>query len=339
MELAILFLVIILSIAINGLALLTSKVGLFLDGNRELKFHAIHTGTVPRIGGLSIFLSVFFISIICYPQLWKFLFPGTLIFLIGFIEDVKKNIHPKLRLGATILASVLAVVLLDVKVHDIGFMQLPNIVSILLTIIAITGYTNAINIIDGLNGLAAGISAAFLLFLGVTFYEYGYTDLSFLCFSVIAGIIGFLLFNFPYGKIFLGDGGAYFLGFLCAVLSIKLINLVSGISPWFPFILGVYPVWEVLFSAYRRIKKGKHPFYPDKLHLHTLVFYRITRSNPKASAILLVANFVFSFIAFMLKSCTFCLIAEFFIFIISYLVFYKYLLNTAKLKQKTPNKN
>jgi len=336
MEFATLVLGFLIAWIINGITFFISKFNFWVDIDKKQKSHAVHTGAVPRIGGLGIFLSTFFISIVSYPQLWKFLYPGALAFLIGFIEDVKKNIHPKLRLGIVFLASVIAVVLLNVKIHNIGFVQLPAVISILLTIIAIAGYTNAINIIDGLNGLAAGISATFFLFLGVTFYEYGYTDLSFLCFSVIAGIVGFLVFNFPYGKIFLGDGGAYFLGFLCAVLSIKLINLVPEISPWFPFMLGVYPVWEVLFSAYRRMKKGRHPFYPDKLHLHTLVFYRITRSNPKASAILLVINFVFSFIAFMFKSCTTCLIVEFLVFVILYLVFYKYVINTAKLSS---NKN
>ena len=332
MKLSMLALTILFSILVNGVILLISRSGFLNDLDRKQKNHAVHTGVVPRIGGVGIFLSVFFSSLIIYPQLWKFLFLSFLPFLAGLIEDIRKNIHPKVRLGVIVIASILAVALLSVKIYTIGLGQLPVFISILLTIIAITGYTNAINIIDGLNGLAAGISATFLLFLGVAFYEYSYTDLSFLCFSVIAGIVGFLVFNFPYGKIFLGDGGAYFLGFLCAVLSIKLISLVPEISPWFPFMLGVYPVWEVLFSAYRRIKKGKHPFYPDKLHLHTLVFYRITRSNPKASAILLIVNFVFSFIAFMLKSCTVCLVIEFLIFVILYLVSYKYLVNTAKLR-------
>ena len=142
---------------------------------------------------------------------------------------------------------------------------------------------------------------------------------------IIGGIIGFLTFNFPHGKIFLGDGGAYFLGFVCAVLSIKLINLVPEVSPWFPLILGAYPVWEVLFSAYRRKRKNRHPFYPDKLHLHTLVYYRLTRSNPKASALIVGGTFVFSLIAFLVKTCTICLVIEFCVFITMYLTIYKHL--------------
>jgi len=288
------------------------------------KFHAIHKEPIPRIGGISILIPFLLASFWIGSQFSiRVLLLATTAFGIGFIKDLRKNISPKLRLVFLFLISMLTVLVLDVKIDTIGFLNLPSSIAIPLTLVAIAGFTNAINIIDGLNGLASGISVTFLFFLGLAFYEYGIPDVALICFTVIGGIIGFLVFNFPHGRIFLDDGGSYFLGFTCAVLSIKLINLVPEISPWFPLILGVYPVWEVLFSAYRRTRKGKHPFHPDKLHLHTLVYYRITRSNPKASALIVGVNFALSLIAFLVKTCTLCLMVEFCVFIAVYMATYK----------------
>jgi len=309
------------SIFVNFVLLKLRKIE-FMDINK--KPHAIHEKPVLRVGGISIFLSFLLASFwISNPFFIKISLPTALVFGLGFIEDLKKNISPKLRLIFLFFVSAFTMLFLDIKVNTIGFFKLPLFVSIPLNLVAIAGFTNAINIVDGLNGLAAGISATFLFFLGLTYYEYGYLDIALICFVIIGGILGFLLFNFPYGKIFLGDGGAYFLGFMCAVLSIKLINLVPEISPWFPFILGIYPVWEVLFSSYRRRKKGRHPFSPDKLHFHTLLFLRLTKSNPKATVLILVGNLIFSVIAFEFKTCTICLVLEFLLFILTYVLIYR----------------
>jgi UDP-N-acetylmuramyl pentapeptide phosphotransferase/UDP-N-acetylglucosamine-1-phosphate transferase len=88
---------------------------------------------------------------------------------------------------------------------------------------------------------------------------------------------GFLLVNFPKGRIFLGDGGAYFVGLVLAVLSVILVHRNSEVSPWFPLILLAYPVWETLFSAYRRRMRGASPGRADALHLHTLTYRRVVR--------------------------------------------------------------
>ena len=318
-----------------GFSILTNKLILFFAKSKKIydidkgKKHAVHKGPVPRIGGLSIFLVFFFVSLLNFFQFWRLLILASSAFAVGFVEDLRKDISPKIRLLLLFIISTFSVLLLDVRINDVGFFKIPLFIAYFLTIVAIAGFTNAINIVDGLNGLASGISATFLLFLGVTFNEYGYVSLAFLSFSIVAGIIGFLIFNFPYGKIFLGDGGAYFIGFICAILSIKLVNLIPDISPWFPFILGVYPVWEVFFSAYRRWKKGKHPFYPDRLHFHTLLFYRFAGSNPMASFLILCGNLMFSLVAFLLKECTICLVVEFFLFIAIYFTVYRWLTRTS----------
>ena len=299
------------------------------------KKHAIHEYPVPRIGGLAIFLALFF-GILCLGNSYIFFIYllSTSIFLVGLVEDLIKDISPKIRLSLIFVLSLIVVFSLDLRVSDLGFFILPDYVVPFFTAFAIAGFTSALNIVDGLNGLASGIAIIFLLFLGLTFWEQGILHLTYFCFLIISAILGFFIFNFPFGKIFLGDGGAYFLGFICAVLSVKLLNSNPNISPWFPFLLGAYPVVEVLFSAFRRKIKGKHPFSPDKLHFHTLVYYRVTRSNPKASALILGFIFIFSLLAFLLKECTACLMVEFFVFCMLYWYIYRTLTASARLGRR-----
>ncbi len=98
-----------------------------------------------------------------------------------------------------------------------------------------------------------------------------------LCAKIYA-ILGFFLWNYPFGYIFLGDGGAYLLGFLSASIGILLVNRHPEVSPWFPFLLVLYPVWETLFSIYRRKFLRRHPPHmPDASHFHQLLYKRITR--------------------------------------------------------------
>ncbi len=307
------------------------------SGKKELldmhfKEHAIHHSPVPRIGGLGIYMSAS--AFMLYEGYFKLFALATLIFLIGFIEDLRKDISPKIRLAGLLIVSCLSFFLLKVSIQMLGFVKLPYVVSMILTVIAITGYTNAVNIVDGLNGLASGISLIFILFLGITFHYLGNLSMFLLCVSIAGATLGFLIFNFPKGKIFLGDGGAYFLGYISAIFSLKLIDLYPQISPWFPLMLGVYPVWEVLFSAYRRLKEGKVPFYPDKLHFHTLVYYAIG-SNPAASLLIVLWCFVFAATAYVIKTCTYCLIMEFFAFTVIYYIIYRKLshLRNQTLKQ------
>jgi UDP-GlcNAc:undecaprenyl-phosphate GlcNAc-1-phosphate transferase len=96
--------------------------------------------------------------------------------------------------------------------------------------------------------------------------------------AVLAGsVAGFLVVNFPGGRIFLGDGGAYLVGLLLAVLSVMLVQRNSEVSPWFPLVLLAFPIWETLFSMYRRRMRGQSPGQADALHLHTLVYRRVAR--------------------------------------------------------------
>jgi len=138
---------------------------------------------------------------------------------------------------------------------------------------------NAVNILDGYNGLAAVVVAISLLSLAYVGWQVGDSLIVSVALAGVGALLGFLLWNWPRGLIFLGDGGAYFIGYLVAVLSFLLVARHRGVvTPWYPFLLFIYPVFETLFSIWqRKVVRGASPGLPDGLHLHQLVFRRLVR--------------------------------------------------------------
>ncbi len=140
----------------------------------------------------------------------------------------------------------------------------------------VAGACNAINLIDGAHGLAGG--TALIMFGGIALAAGWSGDVATLTKALVmmGGVIGFLLWNYPRGLIFLGDAGAYFIGFMYAELSIQLIARNTGISPWYVIMLAGYPIVDTLFAMYRRgLARGMPLMAPDALHLHSLVFRRV----------------------------------------------------------------
>jgi len=175
-----------------------------------------------------------------------------------------------------------------------------------------------------------------LFFLGLAFYNCGDFQFYSYCLLLIGSILGFFILNFPKGKIFLGDGGAYFLGFIIAMFSIFLINLHPEISPWFPFALGIYPVWEVIFSILRKkFIRGISPTQPDKVHFHMLIYNRLTKNNPLTSVVIWALNLPFMVAAYIFRHDGIILALIALAFCLVYLIFYKLLVSfkTSKLKK------
>jgi hypothetical protein len=148
--------------------------------------------------------------------------------------------------------------------------------SVLFTAFAVGGVANAVNIIDGFNGLASGTVVIGLATLGLIALGAGDVHLAQLCFVICAVTAGFFVVNFPFGKLFLGDGGAYLLGFLLAWLSVMLVYRNPSVSAWAPLLACAYPVFETLFTICRRLWCRRHPGHPDSWHLHSLVKTAIT---------------------------------------------------------------
>ena len=194
-----------------------------------------------------------------------------------------KRVSPRLRLLATALSAALTVWFLDAAITRTDIPGLDWVVGFgpgaaLLTVFAVAGIANSVNIIDGFNGLASMCVVIMLASVAYVAFQVGDPVIGTLALAGIGAVLGFFVWNFPAGLIFLGDGGAYFLGFFVAELSILLLVRNPGVSPLFPLLVCVYPVFETLFSIYRRrFLRAVPPSMPDGIHLHSLIYRRVMR--------------------------------------------------------------
>lgn len=267
---------------------LSHKKGIFIDDNLAdlpQKFHNIPT---PRIGGLGIFIGCFFMMSNTNIGLYIML-ASVPAFVSGLLEDLYAKISPGRRLIIMLISALMAIYLLGIVVVDYGFVKLPVEIAVVVTIIAVLGMINGTNLIDGINGLSAGISLIIFGTYCFMAYRFGDMDLLFVNGICAVSLIGFLFFNYPYGKIFLGDGGAYFTGFVLAVVSILLVHRHPEISPWFVLVCLIHPVWEVMFSFFRKSVFDKvSPFKPDPYHIHQFIFiYVSNKNNPLTTLVIL----------------------------------------------------
>ncbi len=247
-----------------------------------------HTKPTSRLGGLGICFGVVcgvWMSSKYYPNDsllgWWLLLASLPVFMGGLVEDLTHKVTPRVRLLLACLSSAFVYFVFQVGVTrtDIPLLDaaLANpVVPLLLTMLVVAGFINAVNIIDGFHGLASG--SVIIMLLGLSGLAWLVNDgLVFrLCLVTATATLGFALWNWPLGKIFLGDGGAYLLGLWVVELGLLLPHRSLEISPMAPVLLGVYPLLETLYSMYRRKFVRSHPInHPDALHLHTLIYRRL----------------------------------------------------------------
>lgn len=264
-----------------------------LSHDTQIGPQKFHTSPTARIGGLSLMISLMVSAalLLALPNHFSDAEFGLLLlaampaFLGGLTEDITKKVGVRDRLLLTMLSGLFACLLLNATVRHV---EIPGIDSILhwtpfaiaFTAFAVGGVANAINIIDGNNGLAGGFGILVSLAFAVVASLQGDSLLVFANLTMIGGLIGFLVWNWPGGKIFLGDGGAYLLGFWLAEMGILLTVRNPQISVWFPLAVMAYPVFETLFSIYRRKIKTKNSISePDSQHLHQLLYKCLCASN------------------------------------------------------------
>ncbi len=251
------------------------------------KFHA---RPVPRVGGAGVMVAI--VAGVAIAQLsespdarslWLLIACSLPAFVAGITEDLTKNVSPRRRLVATAVSAGLAIWLLQaviVRTHVPGVDTLIEWMpaAMLLTVFVITGVANAINIIDGFNGLASMCVLMMVLALGYVAFQVGDSFIFTAALITSGAVLGFFVWNFPAGLIFLGDGGAYLLGFLLGELSILLVYRNPSVSPMFPLLLCAYPIFETIFTIYRRkVVRGVATAEPDGIHLHTLIHRRLIR--------------------------------------------------------------
>jgi UDP-GlcNAc:undecaprenyl-phosphate/decaprenyl-phosphate GlcNAc-1-phosphate transferase len=204
------------------------------------------------------------------------------IFIAGILEDVTARVSPAVRMSASLISSALMFFWLDISVNSLGFYWADyflnnfTILNLLFTMLVVSGLINSINIIDGFNGLMSGYSI--FVFLAIAYVANTVDDVLVLQLSLILmfSLLGFSIFNFPFGKIFMGDGGAYFIGLMMALIGLMLGNRNEEVSHWFILLLFIYPLYETFFSIYRRkIIQKIDVSQPDASHLHSLIYNKI----------------------------------------------------------------
>jgi len=251
-----------------------------------------HTRAVPRVGGVGVLLAMAVAGVFDVftqaeggPYFWLFLACGLPAFLVGIAEDLTKKVAARWRLLATCVSAALAVWLLGAVILRTDIPGVDQLIrwmpmAIALTLLCVTGVANAINIIDGFNGLAS--MCVMMMLLGIAYVAFQTGDEFVASTALIAAgaVLGFFVWNFPAGLIFLGDGGAYFIGFVLAELSVLLLARNPVVSPIFPLLVCAYPIFETIFTMYRRrVLRGVATAQPDGIHLHTLIHRRLIRLN------------------------------------------------------------
>lgn len=249
-----------------------------------------HSQPVPRVGGVGILAGLVAGALLL---LWFDSASGEMAGLLllcavpafgaGLVEDITKRVSPGKRLLATAVSAALAFWLMGAQITRSDIPGLDVLISVgagalVVTLLAVAGIANSVNIIDGFNGLASMCVVIMLAALAYVAYQVGDPVVGTLALAGIGAVLGFFLWNFPGGLIFLGDGGAYFLGFYVAELSILLLVRNPSVSPLFPLLVCIYPVFETLFSIYRRrFLRSVPPSMPDGIHLHSLIYRRLLR--------------------------------------------------------------
>jgi len=287
-------------LAVSFLASLLITLWLISSGHLHSKFSAdsdttaiqkFHNHVVPRIGGLGILIGLIFtLTVRRFENEGVGNFGLLLIasslpaFLFGFLEDITKKVGVKVRLIASFIAAAIAGQLLGGWLTSVQILGIDNLMlaypalAIGITCFAVAGVANAFNIIDGYNGLSSMVAIIILGGLTYVAFQVGDTQIMIAALAMIGALLGFLVWNYPRGLIFLGDGGAYLVGFWIAELSVLLTARHPEVSKWFPLLLCIYPIFETLFTIYRRvILKRLHPGMPDALHLHQLIYRRVVR--------------------------------------------------------------
>ncbi|MCL6572534.1 MAG: undecaprenyl/decaprenyl-phosphate alpha-N-acetylglucosaminyl 1-phosphate transferase [Bacillus sp. (in: Bacteria)] len=253
---------------------LVKKFAFKIGATDKPNHRKVHMKIMPRLGGLAIFFS-FIIGILVFNPGSEYhlsiVIGSIIIILIGMVDDIKE-ISPKLKLAGQIAAAAVVVIGGNLQVEfiklpfggeiDFGYLSIP------ITMIWIVGITNAINLIDGLDGLAGGVSSIALFTIAGMSVIMGNDYVTVMALIVAVSTVGFLFYNFHPAKIFMGDTGALFLGYMISVLSLLGYKNITFISLIIPVIILGVPISDTFFAIIRRLVNKQPLSAPDKSHMH-----------------------------------------------------------------------
>ena len=245
----------------------------------------LHKKSVSRFGGIAIFFSLLFVSLIDSSENYRFLrialFCSSPIFILGILDDFQLEIKPFIRLLIVFPSAFLSYYFLGVEAYSVDIPYLDylfsfKLFSILFICFAMAGMVNAFNMIDGINGLVLLYSLTICILI-LLFQSSSYSaEINLFFVAIFFAILAVFILNFPFGRIFLGDGGAYFLGIMLSIGVVKYYQ-INDLSPWYVFSVFIYPITDVLISILRRIVARVSIFNPENKHLHHLVYKRVKK--------------------------------------------------------------
>ncbi|NRB35583.1 MAG: UDP-phosphate N-acetylglucosaminyl 1-phosphate transferase [Rhodobacteraceae bacterium] len=268
---------------------------------------AAHKVPTPRIGGLAVFGAIALGLMVAPPDQigpgWRYLLSTLPVLLVGLGEDITRKVSARLRYLAAVFSGALAIILLGIwidrmDVPPLGFgifMVAP--VGILVTLFVTSSYAHAFNLTDGLNALASGLAVIAGLAMSVMAMRVGAPEMVMFLGIQVSAFLGFMALNFPRGKLFLGDAGAYSMGHLLAWSALGVYAVAPDVTCWSLLLVFFWPMADTLFAMYRRLSVGKSIDCADRMHFHQVIMRVIEihwlgrnarhRANPIATLVIL----------------------------------------------------
>ena len=300
----------------------------------------LHQDEVPRIAGLIMYIFLIIVAFFSIEShyLNVILISALPIVLIGSKEDLFHNTSPKLRLIMMTISTGLFIFMLPTNLPEIDLPVINQILSIgfmkeLFFMFCILVIINGNNFIDGVNGNLAFTNIIQLISLALLASMLGDIVIAQLSFVLLIPLIIFALFNFPFGKIFCGDAGAYFYGFAISASAIYLFGTYNDLLSWNAILILIYPSIELLFSFIRKkFFENKSAFTADAKHLHSLIFRYINKQNSRCNNNGVVIFYLLPFIAaplltYLIHEDIFAILFVIFVLFVTYIIMYVYLLN------------
>lgn len=282
---------------------ITKEMGIIAHNNNR----TVHHGIIPRTGGYAIYVA-FLIGAMVFlktdNQINSILIGGLIVFLFGLYDDIH-DLPPKMKVLGQVAAALIVIFYGGISLKGFTIPYIPTILSysiaLIITLGWIVGITNAVNLIDGLDGLCGGISMIVLITTGLISIHYGRTDITSLTLLLAGSIGGFLVFNFHPAKIFMGDCGALFIGFMLSVIS--LLGFGFKTSTFFtlgaPIVVLAVPIMDTLIAIIRRKVHHQRFDEADKGHLHHKLMFSLELGQTKSVLILYIATALFSICSFI----------------------------------------
>ncbi len=302
------------------------------DVPNERSHHCSITPTGAGIGFiLALFVSFILFKHTLFYHYWYLFLAVFIVFATGIYDD-RHNVSARFKFIFIFLAVIL-LWFFGVSIDTLGSwygyeVSLPSVLALFFSMFALAGFTNALNLIDGIDGLSASVSVIILSFFAGMGFEYGSEIIVTFSMFSIAVLFGFLIFNWNPAKIFMGDSGSLTLGFIISILAVLSIEHIHPIAIIY---LTALPLLDTLIVMVRRIRRGKSPFSPDKTHIHHIMVKFFDMNVKKTVLFLSMLQIIFSAIGYMILDSInktggqniplFALIGFMFMFIIFYMIF------------------